>query len=212
MTFPMSSAPDCARAWELMPWALQDSAPAAQKEWLMAHLARCEACSAEFAQQARLRIAMSLPTDVPLDADAGLARLLERLDAPATASGPGRPHSSGWLVRGLAAAVLIQAIGIGVLGTRLLSDVQAPYRTLSTPPVATPAVAGAIRVVPDPAMKMADWNQLLHELGLRVTGGPNAVGAYIVVPVDPAAAAAHPLQQLRASAGIRLAEPVDNAP
>jgi hypothetical protein len=60
-------------------------------------------------------------------------------------------------------------------------------------------------------MKMADWNQLLHGLGLRVTGGPNSVCAYTVVPVDPTAAAAHPLQQLRTSAGIRLAEPVDNS-
>ena len=211
MTFPMSSAPECARAWELMPWALQDSAPAAQKEWLMAHLARCEACSTEFAQQARLRVALSLPTDVPLDADAGLARLMKRLDAPASGSFPERQGSSGWLLKGLAAAVLIQAIGIGVLGTRLLSDAQAPYRTLSAAAVAAPVPADAIRVVPDPAMKMADWNQLLHGLGLRVTGGPNSVGAYTVVPVDPASAAAHPLQQLRTSAGIRLAEPVDNS-
>ena len=210
MTFTIDSAPDCARAWEAMPWVLQDSAPAAQKDWLMTHLAQCEACSAEFAQQTRLRVAMSLPSDVPLDVDSGMARLLTRLetlDADAIAP-PAR--RANWVFKALAAAVLIQALGIGVLGTRLLSDrSSAPYRTLSTP--APAAVAGAIRVVPDPDMKLADWNKLLHSLDLKIISGPNAVGAYTVAPAG-STGSAQSLQQLRASAGIRLAEPVDNTP
>ncbi len=207
MNFPTDSPPDCARAWEAMPWVLQDSAPAAQKEWLMSHLAQCEACSAEFAQQTRLRVAMSLPPDIALDAEVGMARLLGRLDAAETAQPPERARA-GWLIKALAAAVLIQAIGIGALGTRLLSDDGGRYRTLGTPAPAT--VKGAIRVVPDPAMKLTDWNKLLHALGLKVIGGPNAVGAYTVVPT--ASSSAQLLQRLRATPGIRLAEPVDNTP
>lgn len=210
MTFPIDSAPDCARAWEAMPWVLQDSAPAAQKDWLMAHLAQCEACSAEFAQQTRLRVAMSLPSDVSLDVDSGLARLMTRLDALDAEPLSPTPRHANWAFKALAAAVLIQALGIGALGTRLLSDRDAPYQTLSTPTSAT--VAGAIRVVPDPDMKLANWNKLLHSLDLKVINGPNAVGAYTVAPADSAAGSAQSLQQLRASAGIRLAEPVDNVP
>ncbi|MGH8212838.1 MAG: zf-HC2 domain-containing protein [Rhodanobacteraceae bacterium] len=210
MTFPINSAPDCARAWEAMPWVLQDSAPAAQKDWLMAHLAQCGACSAEFAQQTRLRLAVSLPSDVPLDVDSGLARLMTRLDTLDAESLPPAPRRANWAFKALAAAVLIQALGIGALGTRLLSDRPAPYQTLST--AAPVAVAGAIRVVPDPGMKLADWNKLLRSLDLKVVSGPNAVGAYTVAPADSAAGSAQFLQRLRASAGIRLAEPADNMP
>jgi len=52
---------ECSHAWELMPWVLQASATEEQHEWLIAHLAKCSFCSAEFAQQSRLRMAMSLP-------------------------------------------------------------------------------------------------------------------------------------------------------
>ncbi|HJU08948.1 MAG TPA: zf-HC2 domain-containing protein [Rhodanobacteraceae bacterium] len=210
MNFSIDSAPDCARAWEAMPWVLQDSAPAAQKDWLMAHLARCEACSAEFAQQTRLRAAMSLPSDIPLDVELGMARLLKRLDTLDSETIAPSARRANWAFKALAAAVLIQALGIGALGTRLLSDRPAPYRTLSAP--APVVVAGAIRVVPDPGMKLADWNKLLHSLGLKVISGPNAVGAYTVAPADSVAGSAKSLQELRASAGIRLAEPVDNTP
>lgn len=207
MNLPMNHAPDCARAWEAMPWVLQDSAPAAQKEWLMAHLAQCEACSAEFAQQARLRMALSLPADVALDVDAGLSKLLARLDNPVADSTRSHPRG-GWLIKAMAAAVLIQALGIGVLGTRLLTDNPALYRTLSTTPPAT--AAGAIRVVPAAEMKLADWDKLLHALGLKVIDGPNEVGAYTVVPLDARNGSSHSLQQLRSAPGIRLAEPIDN--
>jgi hypothetical protein len=82
MTFPLDSGKDCLHAWEAMPWVLQNSASQEQSEWLKNHLAHCESCRAEFAQQSRLRLAMSLPTDIPVDANAGLKRLMGRLDAP----------------------------------------------------------------------------------------------------------------------------------
>jgi hypothetical protein len=68
-------------------------------------------------------------------------------------------------------------------------------------------------VVPDASMTLADWNALLHSLNLQVVGGPNDVGAYTVVPSGtPAPSAAPTLQKLRATRGIRLAEPVASVP
>jgi hypothetical protein len=210
MTIQMNSGKDCARAWEIMPWVLQATAVPGQREWLMHHLAQCEACSAEFAQQSRLRCALSLPTDVPVDAERGLKRLLERIDAPGAEAAPARRWSSGRLTRALAAAVVLQAIGIGALGVRLWSDQAPQYRTLSRPALLEPA--GALRVVPATGMKLADWNKLLHELGLRVIDGPNDAGAYAVVPAESASSSASALRKLRADRDIRLAEPVDNTP
>ncbi len=62
-------------------------------------------------------------------------------------------------------------------------------------------------------MTLAHWNALLHALQLQVVGGPNDVGAYTVAPASSASAStAHALQQLRATRGIRLAEPVTVTP
>ncbi|MGN6790227.1 MAG: zf-HC2 domain-containing protein [Rhodanobacteraceae bacterium] len=212
MTSQMNSGKDCARAWEIMPWALQTTAPREQCEWLMHHLAQCEACSAEFAQQSRLRCALSLPADVPVDADAGLKHLLERIDAPEQDATSAQPWRWGHrLTKALAVAVLVQAVGIGILGARLWSDQMPQYRTLSQPSPIEPT--GALRVVPVTDMTLADWNKLLHQSDLRVIDGPNDVGAYLVVPVGPASSSSTiALRRLRGDRGIRLAEPVSDPP
>ncbi|MET0331701.1 MAG: zf-HC2 domain-containing protein [Dyella sp.] len=215
MTFPMNTGRDCAIAWEAMPWVLQGSAPQEQSQWLSEHLAQCESCRAEFAQQQQLQLAMSLPADITLDADVGLRRLLGRLDMPELPeiATPKRSSASPWLQRALIAAVLVQAIGIGVLGAKLGSaggSAPAPYRTLSQQ--AAPVAPGAIHVVPDASMKLADWDTLLHQLRLQVVQGPNDVGAYTVVPTGAASASTQILAQLRATHGIRLAEPVAATP
>ena len=210
MRTTLNPGSDCPHAWELMPWVLLDSASGEQAAWLENHLAGCASCRAEFAQQSRLRLALSLPPDPSLDAEAGLNRLLARIDAsdPQKAAPPPQPRA--WLVRALAAAVLVQAVGLGVLGVKLASVENPPYRTLSeTPP---PAPPGAIRVVPDAGMSLADWNDLLHALHLQVVHGPNSVGAYTVVPTDAAATAGQILPKLRAARGIRFAEPISAAP
>ncbi len=201
---------DCSRAWEAMPWVLQDSASPEQSAWLTEHLAQCEACREEFAQQSQLRLALALPTDVQLDPEVGLKRLLTRIDDEAHETTTARVRSGTWFTRALVAAVLVQALGIGVLGVKLWSeDAAQPYRTLSQPsPMAMP---GAIHVVPDANMKLAEWDNLLHSLQLQVVGGPNDVGAYTVVP-EHATATQDTLQQLRASHGIRLAEPATTSP
>ena len=214
MTFSINASRDCARAWEAMPWVLQGHATPEQAQWLDAHLAQCEACRVEYAQQIRLRDALSLPADVAVDANAGLKHLLDRLDAhDAEAAQPAkaRTHNS-WLLRGLAAAVVLQALGIGMLGLKLYREQgAADYRTYSSQDAA-PAPAGAIRVVPDAAMKVADWNTLVHALHLQVVGGPNEVGAYTVVWSGPATTQAEVVRQLRAARGIRMAEPVAAVP
>ena len=207
MTFLMgSTGGDCVRAWEVMPWVLQNSAPQKQRGWLESHLMHCESCRAEFAQQGRLQRAMSLPSDIAIDANVGLKHLLSRLDAPGQQE---VRFSSRWgnsLSRTLIVVMLIQALLIGALGTVLWSALESQsYRTLSQVPLAT--TPGTIHVVPDAAMTLAEWNALLRELRLRVVDGPNVVGAYTVAPAG-STSMVHALRQLRATRGIHLAEPV----
>ena len=214
MTFQKDVGRDCTRAWEAMPWVLRGDASMAQDDWLKMHLAGCAACRDEFAQQERLREALALPPDLDVDAEAGLARLLARIDASEAAPPVKRRiGSSSWLVRGLMAAVIVQAVGIGVLGVKLRGEAPPPaaYRTLSQD--TAPVAAGSLRVVPQSTMKVSDWNAFLHTFHLRVTGGPNDVGAYTLAPLDgEAPLTAQTLQRLRATPGIRFAEPVSGAP
>ena len=211
ITIPNSKGADCMRAWESMPAVLQERASPHQGEWLKSHVAVCSSCREAFEQQGRLCLALSLPTDLPLDAQRGLRRLVERIDAAAREAVPTPlPSRAGWLQHGLLAAVIIQAVGLSVVAAKLWILEQAPaYRTLSEEPVTAPA--GTIRVVPDAAMALTDWNALLHVLRLRVVGGPDAAGAYIVAPMNSAASTAHLLQQLRATHGVRLAEAIQVA-
>lgn len=198
---------DCGRAWEAMPWALQSGTSQTHDEWLTQHLAQCAACRAEFAQQTRLQFALSLPSDIVVDVDAGLRRLLARIDAPDTQDVSLRSRPASWLTRALVAAVLVQALGVGVLGAKLWVEGGHPsYRTLSQN--VTPAPAGAIHVVPDGNMKLTEWNALLHTLQLQVVGEPNDAGAYTVVPTGTSSTTKDILQKLRGSRGILLAEPV----
>ncbi|WP_186810975.1 zf-HC2 domain-containing protein [Xanthomonas arboricola] len=210
-TFFIAPGKECSHAWELMPAVLLDSATEEENTWLIAHVAKCASCSAEFTQQNRLRRALALPSAVKLDANAGLQRLLGRLDAPEQASAPAPPaarRSGSWTVRALAAAALVQAIGLGVMGIRLATPAPShDYRTLSSA-TAQPVPQGAIRVVPDAKMTVADWDRLLHAQQLQVIGGPNEMGAYTVVPAQPQPPAQpqQTVQQLRANPGIRMAE------
>ena len=73
MKRPTDIGKDCARAWEAMPWSLQNSASQEQDEWLTEHLSQCEACRAEFEQQSRLRLAISLPPDIPVSPEIQLS-------------------------------------------------------------------------------------------------------------------------------------------
>ncbi|MEA9578079.1 zf-HC2 domain-containing protein [Xanthomonas nasturtii] len=209
-TFFIAPGKECSHAWELMPAVLLDSATEEENAWLIAHVAKCNSCSAEFAQQNRMRQALALPSAVKLDANAGLHRLLGRLDAPEVriAPAPAVRRSGSWTVRALAAAALVQAIGLGVMGVKLASPAPShDYRTLSSA-TALPVPQGAIRVVPDASMTVADWDRLLHAQQLQVIGGPNDMGAYTVVPAapQPPAQPQRTVQQLRANPGIRLAE------
>ncbi|SBV50027.1 hypothetical protein XBLMG947_0802 [Xanthomonas bromi] len=211
-TFFIAPGKECSHAWELMPAVLLDSATEEESTWLIAHVAKCASCSAEFAQQNRLRQALALPSAVTLDPNAGLQRLLGRLDAPEQHTAPARVpaarRSGSWTVRALAAAALVQAIGLGVMGVRLASPAPThDYRTLSSA-TTMPVPQGAIRVVPDANMTVADWDRLLHAQQLQVVGGPNEMGAYTLAPAlpQPPAQPQQTVQQLRATPGIRLAE------
>jgi len=221
------AAPEPARehqqVWESLPWLANGTASAAQRRRAAAHLTACADCRREFEAQQRLQQAVARTAPHPdVDAEAGLQRLFERLDAPAMEPQPlpSRParaarREASRLTLVLAVAVVVQAIGLGVLGSLQFArdDNAAAYRVLSQRP--TPAQPRAsLQVVPAASMTMAEWQQLLQRHRLHVVDGPNEAGSYALAPVDSATAKPvdAALAALRATPGVRLAEPIAAAP
>ena len=228
-----------ARTWALIPWLVNGRADEAQRAAAERHLSGCADCRAELQAQQRLQRGRqdALPAAAAdVDAERGLQRLLGRLDqlpvaqdlpdaAPALAASPGVASASApagvpapasrraRLPMALAAAVVVQAVGLALLSLQLLRGDDVAYRTLSQPTAAAPAEA-RYRVVPDPAWPLQQWHALLDETQLRVVDGPNAVGAYALAPRHGPAAApdAQVLARLRAAPGMRLAEALGGAP
>lgn len=218
--------PEHLRAWEALPWVVNGRATPEQARWVADHVSSCEDCRIELDWQRRLHDALAAPADVAAvsstsdpAAEAGLQRLLARLDdaveeqpvplSPVVATSP-RSHRLTWA---LAAAVVVQAIGLGVMSLQLGSNGDTAYRTLSEGPGAS-APAATLRVLPDSTMTLAQWQALLQALDLQVVSGPNASGAYALAPAPSATALPREgaLARLRASPGIRLAEPIGTAP
>ena len=220
---PRDPRPDHLRAWEALPWVVNGRATPEQARWVAGHVAGCEDCRAELAWQQRLHDALAAPGAATSAGDpaaeAGLQRLLARLDdvadepqpAPLIALSSRGPHRLTWA---LAAAVVVQAVGLGVMSLQLGSAGDgAAFRTLSEAP--SPATLSAtLRVLPDATMTLAQWQALLQTLELQVISGPNASGAYALAPAPgtPARLRDASLAQLRASPGIRLAEPIGPTP
>lgn len=230
------------QTWDLIPWLVNDTLDHGQREMVQAHLRSCVDCREELAFQRKVQAGMTGP-DSRNDAaaSAALARLFERMDAEdgtppveagydplaievgraATAPGSAAPHlrRSRWL----AAAVVVEALGLVGLGTLLAShpDATMPegaYTTLSED--RQPPTRAEIRLVPSPTLSVGDLQALLGEAGLRIVDS-NSGGTILALGFDRVAASPEDgavaarrrnideaLRHLRASNGVLLAEPI----
>lgn len=191
------------RAWDAIPWVINGSATPALRAEVERHIAHCPDCAADFERQQLVQQALALQPTPALDAEAGLQSLLARIDAPA-AEAAVRP--SRRLPLALAAALAVQAVALALLSLKLWSDDGDGYRTYTEQVAHEPAAV--LRVVPDAAMRLEDWNTLLRHSGLSVVDGPNAAGAYTLAAGSGAPGQPELLARLRAAPGVRLAEPV----
>jgi anti-sigma factor RsiW len=213
--------------WELIPWVVNGSASTEQRERVEAHLRDCADCREEYARQQQFHAAMLAQPAPAADAQPALARLFARMElageldlATALPVRRGKGRTTAWL----AAAVVVQAIGLGLLGAALLGRpgdagtsvpvADAGYRTLSSE--APGRAAAAIRLVPAPDMTLAALRQLLGQAGLRIVEAnrDNSIFGLAPVDADRSADAAFfdtALLLLRGQPGVLLAEPIGEA-
>jgi anti-sigma factor RsiW len=208
-------------AARLLPWFVSGRLSGADGERVSRHLEHCEICRTDLAEQRALRATFKADGPVEYAPQAGLAKTLARVDeltreappaamaATVPASGRRRFATTKWLT----AAVVVQSIGLGVLGVSLLERsatdaASAHYQTLSAP---TAVDSGPrIRAVFIPTMTLADLTTLLGTQRLRIVSGPSEAGVFTLAAVDTALDHRKldaRLAALRADAQVLFAEP-----
>ena len=114
------------RAWDAIPWVVAGAASADDTHTVQTHLPECSECQDEWALHQRVHSGLqtSAPQALP-DPQAAWQKLLARLDSVvpealsrSAANSAPRTGTTPW-VRWLAAAVVVQAIGLGASGLAL---------------------------------------------------------------------------------------------
>ena len=187
-----------AEAWALLPWLANDRIAAEDREWVEAHVQSCAQCRAELAAQRRIASGMrdagaSRPSTAGAknEEQRSFDKLWARIEAseaaaPEAQSATGRSGArASRAVRWLAAAVIVQALGIGALGFGALSgrgtadDIITVTREERLP--ANRADAPAVRVVFAPTASIETINTMLAHQGLKIVDGPGTQGNFTAV-------------------------------
>jgi anti-sigma factor RsiW len=190
------------RAWEAIPWLVNGRIDEAERGALEAHLAGCRDCRDELALQQRLRHELARDSAPAAGADAGLAKLWQRIDAQA-AMQPAAP-ARAW-VRWLAAAAVLEGVALAALIGAAVGTPEPQYRTFSAPPAAV--APHAIRAVFAADLPLGELQALLERADLQIVAGPSDVGVYTLAPRPDARQQGAALERLRADARVRFAEP-----
>lgn len=187
-----SRIPDThAEAWALLPWLANGRIAPEDREWVDAHVQGCAECRAELASQRLVATHVNRedsvsPQPAASEEQRSFNKLWARIEASESASTAATGTSgvavpvprSSRTVRWLAAAVVVQAIGLGVLGLALNNQQAnpAPFETVSTPEVRLDAPAVSLAFAPQTSMGTV--NTLLTHQGLSIVGGPGGAGNY----------------------------------
>jgi anti-sigma factor RsiW len=193
------------RTQGLLPWYVNGTLDAVEREAVDAHLALCEECAADVRRERALAAQIA---ELGIDSDHGWEAMRERMTRlPPRASASvrllRRPVSFGWVVGAqLAAAALILAV---LLPNR--PDSPTPtYHVLGAAPTAK---AGNLIVQFGPEVTTRQVQAALTGVDARIVDGPTVTGAYVLHVTDAARTAA--LTRLRGTPGMVLAEPIDES-
>src|SRR5262245_37594020 len=201
----MNRLPDThAEAWALLPWLANGRIAAEDREWVEAHVQDCAECRAELAAQRLVasqvnREDAAAPHPAGSDEQRSFNKLWARIEASEAAStaatgttgaAVNAPRSSR-TVRWLAAAVVVQAVGLGILGLTVnhrnsgmpVSGMPVSgtpgYETVAKPEARL--VAPGVSLAFAPQSSMGTINTLLTHQGLSLVSGPGDSGNYRAV-------------------------------
>lgn len=224
-----------ARAELIIPWLANGSLPADAEPVLREHIAACPDCRQDYEEQLRVRETMRAEGPLVFAAESSYQKLLTRIrtaavmdeeeEKPENEEGM-RPQPGQWqlmrafrqvspLVRGLAAALILQTFAIGLGAWAWHSHEVADggrYMTLTSP---SPSYHSGqrVRVLFRADLSVGALQSLLQELGARIIDGP-ADGDVYTLGFTQSLDSRAPLEQriaaLRANPAVLFAEPVQD--
>jgi len=191
-------------ARSLLPWYVNGTLDPAETALVEEHLAACADCRADLEADRALGRQVA---DLSMDVEHGWAAMRTRMETTPQVRPASpmrflrRPVAIGWAVAGqLAAAALIVAIALPARHAQTDAD----YHVLGSAAVAAP---GNLIIQFKPDVSEGAMRAAFMRAGSRVVDGPTASGAYVLRVDGNKRDAA--LNQLRATPGIALAEPID---
>ena len=190
-----SRIPDThAEAWDLLPWLANGRIAAGDREWVEAHVQACAECRAELSAQRMLSGTLrGAGAEPPHKANAteeqrSFDKLWARIEAAesATAGTPSveaAPRRASRPVRWLAAAVVVQGIGLALFGINALRTPESGKPGFVTVASETPKQAGRadapmVSLVFAPEASIEHINTLLTHQGLSIVSGPGLSGNF----------------------------------
>lgn len=211
-----------AEAWTLLPFLANGRISAEDREWVEMHVHSCAACREEFAAQQSLAEHLH-DAQAPFSANEqrAFAKLWTRIEASESAL-PEQPgvavasqgSSARRTVRWLAAAVVVQAIGLALLGVTVLRNSEmtpAEFRTVTSGDTRAldPTIHPSIRLLFSDDASMAEVSALLSRHELELVAGPQGNGIFTASQRSaPKASIEDVASELRADARVQFAEPV----
>lgn len=198
------------RTLEVLPWFVNSTLAPGERRSVEQHLAECATCRRELDALREFSDAYRA-SDLPVDAERALERLLPRLVQPThPGNGSSTTRRSRWNL----------LIG-GFLAAQLGLIVALSWAPLVAPPapstyVALGAASGPLRAAGDAIVVFASGVDVdtmqgsLTRVGAKIVDGPLATGGY-VIRLDGRDVAAT-VEQLRADPAVRLVARLDQVP
>jgi anti-sigma factor RsiW len=221
-----SRIPDThAEAWAMLPFLANGRISPEDREWVELHLQDCAECRRELDEQRALAAHMrDAPAPFTGSEQRAFAKLWTRIEAaeraiparsedtPAAVSGSARVSSSR-TVRWLAAAVIVQAVGLAALGFVALNrgdSVPVTEQVLVTDaPEKFNTAAPSVRLMFAPETSVEAMGAILASHGLELVGGPGDAGVFTAaLPAKSDETPEAVANALRADPRVHFAEPV----
>lgn len=178
------------KVWNLLPWYVNHSLDAVEKDRVRNHIRTCIACRIELQQQQQLFEEMQQTDLLRQVSQAAFAQLRKRIERqsvirpftrPNQLSGESKPSSGqslGFVKQiALAASLLLLAMPFMLHLPAEQSALTAEYRTLASAPENTPA-HNRVRIVFADQPDSKQIGAILHSVSGRIVKGPSENGIY----------------------------------
>jgi hypothetical protein len=162
------------RAFELLPWFVNDTLAAAEREAVELHVRTCITCRREVKDQQRLLAILQKHPTVHLSEQNGFERLADALD---DGGRPAREPRFAPFMRFGVVAPLGVALVVGLLWLAPEPPMAGDYSTLADAPASAPHTA-QLDVVFTRDTTAAEIAALLNSIGVEIVSGPSEIGRY----------------------------------